>query len=272
MILAETALAAELAPALSGMESPLVRDVESLQLGEDLLVQVKMPRGAARRVRDALPPDARRAARPLCLLRRSDPGRRRCGQRAARTRGAGAHQLVRYARVARVPSTTALREQLDRRGTVAGPGAARRLHGSVPPCSDEASRGGFAGRAYRDGSMARASPGSPLELAAAMSQAAQAKGYLALLARVRARDRNAGQSPGHAARAHRPREQLGGVRRGAGRSGATRGQLPRRFCGRLRRRSPRALTRRSPEPLVPSSPGRNGPARASPRARHREPR
>jgi len=179
VILAETALANEVEPALSGMASPLVRSVESIQLGEDLLVQVDVPAEQrtsyelrSRQMRDEL--------RDLYVysveLVPSDGGVvsvRRARDALARI---GAPDTTGCARA----FDDALRRQLD------GAALARAL----------APRGAFTDPYLRAAMkrLAEVSPGgriemtdgsgytgAPLELAAAMSQAAQAKGYLALL-------------------------------------------------------------------------------------------
>jgi len=179
VILAETALPEELGPSLSGMASPLVRQVESLQLGEDLLVQVKMPpeqRKAyemrSRQTRDELrdlyvysvdliPGDGgvdsvRRAREALARIGPSDiTGCNRAFDEALRG------QL----------DAAALSRALAPRGAFTDPylrAAMKRLAEVSPGQRIE----------MVDGS---SFTGSPLELAAAMSQAAEAKGYLALL-------------------------------------------------------------------------------------------
>ena len=179
VILAETALAQDVEPALSGMESPLVRGVESLQLGEDLLVQVQMPA-------------EQRAAYELRSRQMRDELRDLYVYSVELIPSDGGVASVRRAReaLARItPSDTtgcprtfddALRQQLDAaalaralapRGAFTDPylrAAMKRLA--------EVSPGGRIEMV--DGS---SFTGSPLELAAAMSQAAQARGYLALL-------------------------------------------------------------------------------------------
>jgi hypothetical protein len=179
VILAETALAKEVEPALAGMTSPLVRSVESLQLGEDLLVQVEMPpqqRAAyelrSRQMRDELrdlyvysveliPNDGgvesvRRAREALARIKASDTtGCARAFDDALR------QQL----------DPAALARALAPRGAFTDPylrAAMKRLAEVSPGERIE----------MTDGS---SYTGSSLELAAAMSQAAQARGYLALL-------------------------------------------------------------------------------------------
>lgn len=179
VILAETALAQDVEPALSGMESPLVRGVESLQLGEDLLVQVEMP-------------PQQRAVYELRSRQMRDELRDLYVYSVELIPNDGGVASVRRAReaLARItPSDTtgctrafddALRQQLDAaalaralapRGAFTDPylrAAMKRLAEVSPGERIE----------MTDGS---SFTGSPLELAAAMSQAAQARGYLALL-------------------------------------------------------------------------------------------
>jgi hypothetical protein len=179
VVLAETALAPEVGETFTGMQSPLVQGVESLQLGEDLLVQVQMPPGKrsayelrSRQMRDEL--------RDLYVysveLVPSDGGVdavRRARDALARIR---LQDVTGCARV----FDDALRENLDAealaralapRGTFTDPylrAAMKRLA--------EVSLGGRVQMV--DGSTFTS---SPIELSAAMSQAAQAHGYLALL-------------------------------------------------------------------------------------------
>ena len=192
VVLAETALAPEVGETFTGMQSPLVQDVEWLQLGEDLMVQVEMPPGQrsayelrSRQMRDELrdlyvysvelvPADGgvdavRRAREALERIRPQD--------------------VTGCARV----FDDALRETLDPEAL------ARAL----------APRGTFTDPYLRAGMkrLAEISPGgrvqmadgstftsSPIELSAAMSQAAQARGYLALLrAFVREIERHGGR-------------------------------------------------------------------------------
>jgi hypothetical protein len=179
VVLAETALAKDVDATFTGMQSPLVEDVEWLQLGEDLMVQVEMPKGQrplyefrSRQMRDEL--------RDLYVysvdLVPSDGGVdavRRAREALARIRP---EQVTGCARA----FDDALREQLDAealaralapRGTFTDPylrAAMKRLA--------EVSPGGRV--QMLDGSTFTS---SPIELSAAMSQAAQARGYLALL-------------------------------------------------------------------------------------------
>lgn len=179
VILAETALAPEVASIFKGIKSPLVEDVESLQLGEDLLVEVRMPTGRrseyelrSRQTRDEL--------RDLYFysveLVPSDGGIdavRRAREALARIR---AEDVVGCARV----FDDALREELDAealaralapRGTFTDPylrAAMKRLAELSPGARVQ----------MLDGATLTS---SPIELSAAMSQASQARGFLALL-------------------------------------------------------------------------------------------
>jgi hypothetical protein len=179
VILAETAVAPAVGGTFTGMRSPLVQDVEWLQLGEDLLVEVRMPTGRrseyelrSRQTRDEL--------RDLYLysveLVPTDGGVdavRRAREALARVR---AEDVAGCARV----FDDALREGLD----------AEALARALAP------RGTFTDPYLRAAMkrLAEVSPGarvqmldgatftsSPIELSAAISQAAQARGYLALL-------------------------------------------------------------------------------------------
>lgn len=179
VVLAETALAKDVDATFTGMQSPLVEDVEWLQLGEDLLVQVEMPKGQRPRY-DLRSRQMRDELRDLYVysvdLVPADGGVdavRRAREALARIRP---EQVTGCARV----FDDALRERLDAealaralapRGTFTDPylrAAMKRLA--------EISPGGRV--QMLDGSTFTS---SPIELSAAMSQAAQARGYLALL-------------------------------------------------------------------------------------------
>ena len=179
VILAETALGGEVAPIFTGMKSPLVEQVEWLQLGEDLLVEVKMPEG-------------RRKGYELRSRQTRDELRDLYFYSVELVPADGGVDVVRRAREAltriRVEDVTgcarsfddALREKLDPealarslapRGTFTDPylrAAMKRLAELSPGAHVE----------MLDGSTFTS---SPIELSAAMSQAAQARGYLALL-------------------------------------------------------------------------------------------
>jgi hypothetical protein len=179
VVLAETALAKDVDATFTGMQSPLVEDVEWLQLGEDLLVQVQMPKGQ-RPLYDLRSRQMRDELRDLYVysvdLVPADGGVdavRRAREALARIRP---EQVTGCARA----FDDALRERLDAealsralapRGTFTDPylrAAMKRLA--------EVSPGGRV--QMLDGSTFTS---SPIELSAAMSQAAQARGYLALL-------------------------------------------------------------------------------------------
>jgi hypothetical protein len=179
VVLAETALAKDVDATFTGMHSPLVEDVEWLQLGEDLLVQVQMPKGQ-RPLYDLRSRQMRDELRDLYVysvdLVPADGGVdavRRAREALARIRP---EQVTGCARA----FDDALRERLDAealsralapRGTFTDPylrAAMKRLA--------EVSPGGRV--QMLDGSTFTS---SPIELSAAMSQAAQARGYLALL-------------------------------------------------------------------------------------------
>ncbi len=179
VVLAETALSDRNAPALGGMASPVLRSAESLQLGEDLLVQVEMPPGVrpnyelrSRQLRDELrdlhvysvelvPKDGgrdsvRRARAALAQIRPDDV-----------TGCAATFDEALRARL----DAAALARALAPRGAFTDPylRAAMKRLAEVSPNRRIA---------MSDGSTFTS---APIELAAAQSQAAQAKGYLALL-------------------------------------------------------------------------------------------
>ena len=179
VILAETALAKDVAGVFTGMQSPLVQNVEWLQLGEDLLVEVHMPAGRrsgyelrSRQTRDELrdlylysvelvPSDGgvdtvRRAREALARIRVEDVSG------CARAFDDGLREAL---------DAEALARALGPRGTFTDPylrAAMKRLMELSP-----------GGRVLMvDGS---AFTSSPIELSAAMGQAAQAREFLALL-------------------------------------------------------------------------------------------
>jgi hypothetical protein len=179
VILAETAKGSELGDSLDGIRSPLIDGVESLQLGEDLLIQVKSPPGRpevqlrARQSReelrdlyvysvDMIPADGgveavRRARQTLARITARDVSG--CAAAFDASLRGGLDQA-------------ALSRALAPRGAFTDPylrAAMKRL--------GEVSKGGRI--ALVDGSAFNAA--NPIELAAAMSQPAEARGYLALL-------------------------------------------------------------------------------------------
>jgi hypothetical protein len=186
VILAETAVASEIAGTFTGMKSPLVEDVETLQLGEDLLVEVRMPTGRrseyelrSRQTRDELR-DLYSYSVELVPTDGGIDAVRRAREALARVR---AEDVAGCARV----FDDALREELDAealaralapRGTFTDPylrAAMKRLVELTPDARVQ----------MLDGSTFTS---SPIELSAAMSQAAQAR-VSRPAARLRARDR-----------------------------------------------------------------------------------
>jgi hypothetical protein len=179
VILAETARGPELGDSLDGIRSPLIDAVESLQLGEDLLVQVKTPPGRsdiqlrARQSReelrdlyvyavDMIPADGgvelvKRARQTLAGITAADVG----GCAAAFD-----------ASLRRSLDPAALSRALAPKGAFTDPylRAAMKRLGEVSPRRRIA---------MIDGSTFN--PANSIELAAAMSQPAEARGYLALL-------------------------------------------------------------------------------------------
>jgi hypothetical protein len=181
LVLAQTAGEPRATGVLGGLQSPLLADASVQQLGEDLLVKVKLPEGVTGA---ALELRSREQADPVRGLHRFTVDMIPRGQADAgvnRARAALAQIGGGDVTGCNAAFDTALRRALDRealaralapRGDFTDPylrAALRRL-GEVSP-------GGAI--ALEDG--ARYRPGVPLELAAAASQAVSARGYLALL-------------------------------------------------------------------------------------------
>ena len=184
VILSETAKAEGLESAFTGLRSPLIRDVEALQLGEDLLVRaslapgVSVSKGGAYQLRRR---QSRDELRDLWIYHvdmvPADGGT----QTVAEARGALAEIgsgdvsgcAARFdASLRESLEPAALARALAPRGSFTDPylrTAMKRL--------GEVSSGGRI--AMRDGSSLN--PASAIELTAAMSQPADALGYLALL-------------------------------------------------------------------------------------------
>ena len=179
VILAETALGKDVAGVFGGMKSPLVDGVEWLQLGEDLLVEVTMPPGRrsgyelrSRQTRDELrdlylysvelvPADGgvdavRRAREALARIRPEDV------TGCARVFDDGLRESL---------EPEALARALGPRGTFTDPYLRAAMKRLVELSPGEKVQ-------MLDGS---SFTNSPIELSAAMSQASQARGYLALL-------------------------------------------------------------------------------------------
>jgi hypothetical protein len=179
VILAETAKGTELGDSLDGIRSPLIDSVESLQLGEDLLVQVKTPAGQngvqlrARQSRDEL-----RDLYVYSVDMIPTDGGVELVARARRTLASITTEDVSGCAIAFDSSLrgaldpAALSRALAPRGAFTDPylRAAMKRLGEVSPNRRIA---------MVDGSSFN--PANPIELAAAMSQAAEARGYLALL-------------------------------------------------------------------------------------------
>jgi hypothetical protein len=179
VILAETAKGPQLGDSLDGIRSPLIDTVESLQLGEDLLVRVKTPPDRAEiqlRARQS-----REELRDLYVYSVDmipGGGGAELVTRARQTlAGIAAGDVsgcaaIFDAKLRGALDPAALSRALAPRGAFTDPylRAAMKRLGEVSP-----------GRriAMIDGSTFN--PANPIELAAAMSQPAEARGYLALL-------------------------------------------------------------------------------------------
>jgi hypothetical protein len=177
VVLTQTARDGHVATVLDGMKSPLVEGVESKQLGEDLMLQVKLTPGHDPKNLELRARESQDLARGLYRYTIDLGG----GGNVERARGAlasiGSGDLTGCA----ASFDNTLRRKLDReqlaralspRGDFTDPyvrAALRRL--------GEVSAGGVI--RMEDGSAFR--PDVPIELAAAGSQAASAKGFLALL-------------------------------------------------------------------------------------------
>jgi len=177
VVLTQTAREGRVATVLDGMKSPLVEKVESNQLGEDLMLQVKLTPGHDPKNLELRARESQDMVRGLYRYTIDIGG----GGNVERARSAlgsiGSADVTGCA----ASFDDALRRNLDReqlsralspRGDFTDPyvrAALRRL--------GEVSAGGVI--RMEDGSAFR--PGIPIELAAAGSQAASAKGFLALL-------------------------------------------------------------------------------------------
>jgi hypothetical protein len=177
VVLTQTAREASVVTVLDGMKSPLVEKVESNQLGEDLMLQVKLTPGHDPKNLELRARESQDMARGLYRYTIDIGG----GGNVERARSAlgsiGSGDVTGCA----ASFDDALRRNLDReqlaralspRGDFTDPyvrAALRRL--------GEVSAGGVI--RMEDGSAFR--PGIPIELAAAGSQAVSAKGFLALL-------------------------------------------------------------------------------------------
>jgi hypothetical protein len=179
VILSETARGSELGDSLDGVRSPLIDSVESLQLGEDLLVQVKThPRQKDIQLRARQSREELRDLYVYSVDMIPADGGFELVTRARRTlAGIGPGDVSGCAaafdeKLRGTLDRAALSRALAPRGAFTDPylRAAMKRLGEVSP-----------GRriAMIDGSSFN--PANPIELAAAMSQPAEARGYLALL-------------------------------------------------------------------------------------------
>jgi hypothetical protein len=181
LILAQTSVEKEAQAVLAGVRSPMIASIDARQLGEDLLVAVKLVPGLHA---DGLELRSREQAEPARDLYRDTVDMVPKGQVAAdieRARTALDRITPGDVTGCALAFDATLRSQLDPeqlaralapRGDFTDPylhAALRRL-GEVSPGGVIALAGG-----------ARYRPGVPLELAAAASQASAARGYLALL-------------------------------------------------------------------------------------------
>lgn len=177
VVLTQTAREGRVGAVLDGMKSPLVARVESNQLGEDLMLQVKLNPGhdpkslelRARESQDAArglhrytidiggAANVDRARTALASITSSDVTGCAAGFDAALRRSLDREQLARALSPRGDFTDPYVRAALRRLGEVSGGGM---IH-------------------MEDGSAFR--PGVPIELAAAGSQAVSAKGFLALL-------------------------------------------------------------------------------------------
>ncbi len=177
VVLTQTGHDSHAATVMDGMRSPLVETVESNQLGEDLMLQVKLTSGHDPKRLELRARESQDVARNLYRYTIDIGG----GGDVERARGALGSISSGDVTGCAATFDDSLRRNLDReqlaralspRGDFTDPyvrAALRRL--------GEVSNGGVIH--MEDGSAFR--PGIPIELAAAGSQAASAKGFLALL-------------------------------------------------------------------------------------------
>lgn len=181
VVLTETAERAQAAEALRGIRSPLVSGIASQQLGEDLMVRIK------------LSPDARDGAIDLRSRQAHDPIRRLYSyaidilpadggaavveQAKAVLAGLGPADVMGCAAVYDEALRAGLdAEALSRALSPAGKFTDPYLRAAMKRLGEVSPRGVIA---LVDDTRFR--PHAPIELSAAMSQAAEARGYLALL-------------------------------------------------------------------------------------------
>jgi hypothetical protein len=181
LVMAETGMDEDLEGSVAGLTSPLVENVEAIQIGEDLLIRVQLAevaRGGGVDLRSRRAHDAIRDLYSFSLdLVPADGG----VAAVERARAALARISARDVGRCRLAFDETLRSELD-------PGALSRALSPKGAFTDpylraamkrlgEISPGGAV--TLLDGSQLR--PGVPLELAAATSQGSQVKGYLAVL-------------------------------------------------------------------------------------------
>jgi len=180
VILTETAMAAEARAAVDNVRSPLIEEVYGQQLGEDLLVKVSLTEDAIgnTEVRSRQQYNAARDLHEFVLeLLPKDGGRSGVQDALDALAAIGPQDVTRCA----LAFDTKIREQLD-------PGALNRALAPQGDFTDryvraamrrlgEVTPGGVV--QFTDGS--RYSPGVPIELEVSLNQAAQARGFLALL-------------------------------------------------------------------------------------------
>jgi hypothetical protein len=181
LVLAQTAGDPNAEAMLGGLRSPLLADASAQQLGEDLLVKVKLPEGLTGGALELRSREQADAARGLHRFTVDMIPRGQADVGVARARGALGQIGTGDVTGCAAAFDTSLRRSLDRedlaralapRGDFTDPylrAALRRL-GEVSP-----------GGAIQMEDGTRYRPGVPLELAAAATQAASARGYLALL-------------------------------------------------------------------------------------------
>lgn len=180
----ETGRGAHLSDVLESVSSPIVRKLEAVQLGEDLLVQVRYTPAAQRSKLDLRSRVGRDPIRDLHLysldLVEPDGGARAVERMRTALAGIRTADVTGCA----LRFDTALRDGLDRaalaralspRGSWLDPylRAAMKRLGEVSP-----------GHAVEMADGSRLRTNVPFELAAASNQAAEAKGFLALLERL----------------------------------------------------------------------------------------
>lgn len=181
VILAETALADGAREALEGLESPLVRAIEARQLGEDLMVRVETgasPKEAGLELRARQSHDALRDLHAYSVdLVPQDGG----AHSVERAREALARLEPSAVRGCAARWGAALREALDdaalsRALAPSGSFTDRYLRAAMRRLGELSPQGRIQMRDDRT-----FEPSSAIELAAAMSEPAEAEGYLALL-------------------------------------------------------------------------------------------